>query len=340
MRNSILSRLIISVVLLCLMTITAAAQGSGVGANGYTSIEYDEATNTVTAYSETDVDYELSGYYQTSVQLIVSKSTGGVAASGSAQDNSVFGYAEVVLSFAGEVNTTYTATGWHNTFVTLYDYYNYYPYQEFYHDEYYLSYFQGQGIYEPWFHFFESPGYQQVEIQTNFVKLGKTYDSVSTTALTKCNDERDNIIKEYTTYKVSLKPTCFDFTQVRGNSEFPFSALNTGDYSWALIRDPLTINAIQFGLVEWSSQYGGSMIVNSAYRNPSRNSRVGGAKQSRHMYGDAVDIKNETRSRNEYDQRAAAAQRARADYIEPWTGPCGNGCVHADWRSHSGEYNY
>ncbi len=62
----------------------------------------------------------------------------------------------------------------------MYDYYNYYPYQEFYHDEYYLSYFQGQGIYEPWFHFFESPGYRQVAIQTNFVKLGKTYDSVST----------------------------------------------------------------------------------------------------------------------------------------------------------------
>ncbi len=65
----------------------------------------------------------------------------------------------------------------------MYDYYDYYPYQEFYHDEYYLSYFQGQGIYEPWFHFFESPGYQQVEIQTNFVKLGKTYDTVATAVL-------------------------------------------------------------------------------------------------------------------------------------------------------------
>ncbi len=123
-------------------------------------IDYDEATNTVTAYSETDVDYELSGYYQTYVQLIVSKSTGGVAASGSAQDNSVFGYAEVILSFAGEANTTYTATGWHNTFVTLYDYYNYYPYQEFYHDEYYLSYFQGAGHLRAVVSFFRESGLQ------------------------------------------------------------------------------------------------------------------------------------------------------------------------------------
>lgn len=185
MKNSILFQFVILVIFLCLATISVAAQGSGVGANGYTSIDYDDATNTVTAYSETDIDYELSGNYQTYVQLIVTKSTGGVAASGSAQDNS--GFAEVVLNFTGEANTTYTATGWHNAFVTLYDYYDYYPYQEFYHDEYYLSYFQGQGIYEPWFHFFESPGYRQYTIQTNFIKLGKTYDSVSSNADSQCS---------------------------------------------------------------------------------------------------------------------------------------------------------
>ncbi len=180
MKSSIIFRVVFSVAFLCLITLSAAAQGSGVGAHGYTSIDYDEATNIVTAYSETDVDYELSGNYQTNVQLVVSKSTGGVAASGSARDNSNFGYAEVLLNFAGEAGITYTAVGRHNVNVTLYDYYDYAPYQEFYHDEYYLSYYLGENVYEPWFHFFESPGYRQSTIQIQFIRLGRTYDSVST----------------------------------------------------------------------------------------------------------------------------------------------------------------
>lgn len=179
MKNSTLFRFVIAIAFLCLISSAAAAQDSGVGASGYTSIDYDEATNTVRAYSETDIDYDLSGNYQTYVQLVVTKSNGSVAASGSALDNSGLGYAEVVLSFAGEADTTYTAIGRHNAHATLYDYYDYAPYETFYHDEYYLSYFSNQGIYEPWFHFFESPGYRQATVQIQTIRLGRTYDSVS-----------------------------------------------------------------------------------------------------------------------------------------------------------------
>jgi hypothetical protein len=101
----------------------------------------------------------------------------------------------------------------------------------------------------------------------------------------------------------------------------------------------LIVYFTDYGLAQWSVESGNlPMNVNSAYRNPSRNNRVGGAKGSRHMYGDAVDIKNETRSIDEYNARRDAAKNAKANYIEPWDGPCGNGCVHADWRNYSGGY--
>ncbi len=80
---------------------------------------------------------------------------------------------------AGEPNITYTAIGRHNANATFYDYYDYAPYETFYHDNWYLSYFTGQGIYEPWFHFFESLGYRQSTVQIQLIRLGKTYDSAS-----------------------------------------------------------------------------------------------------------------------------------------------------------------
>lgn len=338
MKFSTLFNLVVAIVFLCLITISATAQAN---VSGYTSINYDETTNTLTAYSETDSDYSLVGEYRAYVGLTVRKSSGVLAAYGSANDTHGNGFASVVLNFAGEPDTTYTAVGNHRIFAELWDYADTYPYQRFYYDDWYFTQFESQGIYVPWSYDFTSPGYYFYRRPNDIIYLGSTYDSDSTTTPPACGDERDTIIKEYKTYGVSLKPTCSFFTQIRGSANFPFSDLNTGDYSWGLIRDPLTTNAIQFGLVEWQSQYGGSMIVNSAYRNPSRNNRIpGSAKQSRHMYGDAVDIRNETRTINEYNQRADAARRSRADYIEPWTGPCGNGCVHADWRNHSGEYNY
>lgn len=78
--------------------------------------------------------------------------------------------------------------------------------------------------------------------------------------------------------------------------------------------------------------------MQSAYRNPVRNFRVGGARQSRHMYGDAADLQNQARTQAEYNSSAQAARNALASYIEPLNGPCGFGCVHADWRNYGGGY--
>jgi hypothetical protein len=168
---------------------------------------------------------------------------------------------------------------------------------------------------------------------------GYAIDNVSFNApQTKCGDTRDALIQEYATYKVAFNPICSDFTQSASAVNYSFAQLNWGTYSWALVRQPLTTAYPAPGLGSWVTYIGSVHTINSAYRNPAHNAAVGGAPASRHLFGDAVDLQNVTRTQSEHDQLAAAAMSAGADYIEPVTGPCKLGCVHADWRSHPGPY--
>jgi len=99
-----------------------------------------------------------------------------------------------------------------------------------------------------------------------------------------------------------------------------------------------------YGLDDWRVQYGSARTINSAYRNPKHNSAVGGASNSRHMWGDAADFNNNSYSSTncgtgsacltEWTNMQNAAIAAHRDYLEPSTGPCGYKCVHADWRNH------
>ncbi len=77
---------------------------------------------------------------------------------------------------------------------------------------------------------------------------------------------------------------------------------------------------------------GSSRTITSAYRNPVRNASLGGAPDSRHLYGDAADLQTDGTSSNwttMYDD----AYTAGADYREPST-QSGYGHVRADWRYH------
>ncbi|HEX8197645.1 MAG TPA: D-Ala-D-Ala carboxypeptidase family metallohydrolase, partial [Pyrinomonadaceae bacterium] len=283
--------------------------------------------------------YGNSGYYNTEVTSFLVDSDYNLLASNTANAD----LQAILLLFAnGRGCDEYTILSSHRT--TTQYYVTAFPYDGGYRDGYYdvfdYLFSSEQGQVEDYVSsmFFSALTNPRV-LDQPVINLGSTEYTSSGNCAPPCGDERDTIIREYRTHGVALKPACPDFTQTRGSERFPFSVLNTGDYSWALIREPLTIYFTDYGLAQWDFESVGlQMNVNSAYRNPSRNSRVGGATASRHMYGDAADIKNETRSRDEYDRRAAAAQRANADYIEPWTGPCGNGCTHADWRSHTGGY--
>ncbi len=160
-----------------------------------------------------------------------------------------------------------------------------------------------------------------------------------------CGYERDTLIQEYATYNVNLTPECAWFTQSASSQYFTFSELHVNDfYSWALIRQPLVVNKSSgYGLDRWRELYGGPRTVNSGYRSPSKNASIAGAAQSRHMYGDAVDLANASHTRQEYDDMANAAKygnpNAGASWVEDWSGPCGDGCVHADWRNAAGGYS-
>jgi zinc D-Ala-D-Ala carboxypeptidase len=52
---------------------------------------------------------------------------------------------------------------------------------------------------------------------------------------------------------------------------------------------------------------GKPLIVNSAYRSPEHNRKVGGAKNSRHMQGDAFDISMSNHDPHRFEQAARAA---------------------------------
>ena len=159
-----------------------------------------------------------------------------------------------------------------------------------------------------------------------------------------CGDVRDTIIGEYMTYNISYIPVCTDFTQTAHANYFTFAEINvTGDYSWALIRQPLiAAQTSGYGLDAWRANYGGPRIINSGYRNPKHNALVGGAAQSRHVFGDAADFRNQSfggQNQNaEWQAMVNAANSAAADYVELSTGPCGYACTHADWRNHAGSY--
>lgn len=119
--------------------------------------------------------------------------------------------------------------------------------------------------------------------------------------------------------------------------------------AWDLIKYPLTVSqSANYGLDDWRNLLGGPQIVNSGYRDPAHNAGVGGMPNSRHMFGDAVDLNNGTQTRNEWVTKGCYASisymarysvscpnstDAGAGYVEPISGHCAYACVHADWRN-------
>jgi len=172
-----------------------------------------------------------------------------------------------------------------------------------------------------------------------------------------CGDDRDKIIQEYITYNVPFypgttpeasAPHCSDFTQTAHTGFYQFSDLNTGQYSdWAIIRQPLVNPSSVGGLDNWIIQQGGAPVrpINYAYRNPALQFSLphGTARRSRHMFGDAVDLRNLSFSLIEYNFLAKRAWAAGASWVEPnkppyTCRPAVQPCVHADWRNAPGGF--
>ena len=165
-----------------------------------------------------------------------------------------------------------------------------------------------------------------------------------------CGDERDQLIRDYVFYKVQrlagsgktllpFVPSCSDFTNKAHSQYFTFVELNVPSpqvgpvFSWALLEVPLLT-----GIDAWRVSFENPMHVNSGYREPFQNALAGGASQSQHMYGTAVDIQNPTRDSFGWSLLAVSALQANVDWIEPSNGPCKLACVHGDWRDTVGPY--
>jgi hypothetical protein len=166
----------------------------------------------------------------------------------------------------------------------------------------------------------------------------------------------DDIVKQYanpTYFNGSFRPTCSMFDQDTRTRYFDHPTLSQGNgTSWALLRTGLTIDASSgYGADAWVDEfnaqpngYGSTRVVTSGYRTPRHNHdpSVGGALGSHHMYGDALDLNNNSVTEEEWQAMYDAAGRAHADYREPFGGvmypeeQVGSYLfhVHADWRNH------
>ena len=167
-----------------------------------------------------------------------------------------------------------------------------------------------------------------------------------------CGDERDQLRQSYEDFSVALMPTCARFTQTAHNEIYSYAELTVqNSYKWGLIRLPLTrkdanpTEDSSWGLVSWVGRLkkmeGIGYVrraINSGYRDPQHNAAAGGRSGSRHQFGDAIDLKNVTRTKAEYDRMYATAKKAGANYVEPTNLPCGLACTHADWRAHLAAY--
>jgi len=294
------------------------------GVFGYTSIDFDPDTNVVTAYSETDVYGEALYFYQAEVQLW-SNGNYEVNLSPNPTDSSV----SATISYQGAAGNTYQATGAHTVELTA----KFLPAAEYEYDEDddafgFLS-WPSYDIESPWvfpFTVLDSNDPPEIDVVT----LGQTYDSAVTTIPASCGngDQRNTIIQEYVTLATVYFPQCSEFTQTLSDPHFTFKELNTGNYSWAILRsyfiselDALNVLSPGFG-------------VNSAYRNPAKQKAIdiaNGQKYwntgSRHMYGDAVDVAT---TQSNWTQYQGWGHQLSA-CVEP-SSMSGYGHAHLDWR--------
>src|SRR2546421_3935831 len=168
MRVSAFTATLISVALFLFLAQETKAQAI----TGLTLIDYDEASNTVDAYSETDLDYNVAYDYDAYVLLQVWDQNGALIRSQSARDTYQSGSISVEFLFQGTPDAIYTAKGTHKAYAAFYDYDYVYPYQIFYYDDWYFGYFEGQGIYVPWYYYFYRNAFQQVTRRNRYINLG------------------------------------------------------------------------------------------------------------------------------------------------------------------------
>ena len=102
------------------------------------------------------------------------------------------------------------------------------------------------------------------------------------------------------------------------NINVPSPALGSPEFNWALVKKPLVVPATNgYGLDYWRQLFGSSRTINSGYRDPAQNVKAGGVPASRHQLGDAVDLRNQTGTLQEWLMMFKLALKAHADDRSP-----------------------
>ena len=142
----------------------------------------------------------------------------------------------------------------------------------------------------------------------------------------------DRLRDEYVNKAIAVPPPS-DFTSTASSKRFTFAQLNTGSYSWAILK-PVLLAALD-GIADEMDSKKYKIQLNSVYRNPARSSG-----QSQHQYGYAADIQvfdfDRSGSVDEKDWKLlkAITDRFHPSYTEP-VSESGPGHVHVDWRQQS-----
>jgi hypothetical protein len=142
--------------------------------------------------------------------------------------------------------------------------------------------------------------------------------------------ELDRLREEYRSKPIPV-PLPDAFTQSKHSRRFSFSQLNTGDYSWALLRDILLGKLDDLGDRMDGLHY--KIQLNSIYRNPRKPQKP----LSRHQYGDAADIQvfdfngDGAVDAEDWESLRAVTDGLQPSYTEPMK-DSGVGHVHVDWR--------
>jgi hypothetical protein len=161
-------------VLLCCLGVAVETRAQGV--TGYTEIDYFAATDTLDAYSETDMDETLIGEYDAYVSLTIRDGNSSVVAQGSDQDP-WNGVASVELFYSGTTpDTTYTARGFHKPIADMWDYDYEWPYALYYYDDYNFTSVENPSFEYPFYYDWLSPGFQEIHRRTAPISLGSTTD--------------------------------------------------------------------------------------------------------------------------------------------------------------------
>ena len=171
----------------------------------------------------------------------------------------------------------------------------------------------------------EAPEGRKGKLSYKITASIRAEDAQETTAVLIQQDELDQLRQEYVDIKKVRVPQREEFVQNGGK-------FNTGDYAWAVVI-PKMLDGYRTVAENYSPH---PARINSAYRNPSLNLRIGGEKESRHIYGDAVDIQTVAIGHkggpNYEDWKFLydIAEKANPSYIEEFE-KSKAGHVHADW---------